>query len=73
MPLWMKLINAIFIIIGILIKYLFFCKKNLGNEYLSGIKEGLFSKNKLTKSNTLLINSLKIEYLMIKNTIGFFK
>lgn len=73
MPLWMKLINGIFIIAGILIKYLFFWKKNLGNEYLSGIREGLLTKNNLMKSNTPFINSLKIELLMIKNTITFLK
>lgn len=73
MPLWMKLINGVFIIAGIFIKYLFFYKKNLGKEYIAGIKEGLSSKNKLTKSCTPLINSLKIELLLIKNTITFFK
>ena len=73
MPLWMKLINGVFIIAGIFIKYLFFYKKNLGKEYIAGIKEGLSSRNKLTKSCTPLINSLKIELLLIKNTITFFK
>ena len=73
MPLWMKIINGVFIIAGIFIKYLFFYKKNLGKEYIAGIKEGLSSRNKLTKSCTPLINSLKIELLLIKNTITFFK
>ncbi len=73
MPLWMKIINGLFIIMGILIKYLFFYKKGLGKEYLSGIKEGLSTKNKLSKVNASFVNSFKIELLMIKNTITFLK
>ncbi len=73
MPLWMKLINGIFIIIGILIKYIFFKRKALGKEYLDGIKEGLTLKNKLTKTKSSFKNSLKIEWLMIKNTFTYLK
>ena len=73
MPLWMKLINGIFLIAGILVKYLFFYRKNLGNYYLSGIKEGLSTKNKLVKTKTPLINSFKIELLLIKNSLSYFK
>lgn len=73
MALWMKICNGIFIMLGILIKYLFFYRKNLGKEYLSGIKEGLLTKNKLTKSQTPLVNSLKIELALIRNTVTFFK
>ena len=73
MPLWVKLINGIFIIIGILIKYIFFKRKALGKEYLDGIKEGLTLKNKLTKTKSSFKNSLKIEWLMIKNTFTYLK
>ena len=73
MPLWMKIINGIFLLSGFLIKYLFFYKKNLGKYYLSGIKEGLSTKNKLTKTETPLTSSLKIEFLMIKNALTYFK
>ena len=44
MPLWMKIINALFIVLGILIKYVFFTRKNLGQYYINGIKEGLSTK-----------------------------
>lgn len=73
MPLWMKITNCIFITIGIIIKYIFFSRKNLGNEYLSGIKEGVRTRNKLTKNNSSLKNALKVEYLMIKNVFSYFK
>ena len=73
MPFWMKLVNGIFLIIGFLVKYLFFCRKNLGEYYLSGIREGLSTRNKLTKSETPLVNSLKIEFLMIKNALTYFR
>ncbi|WP_323737282.1 glycosyltransferase family 2 protein [Methanosphaera sp. ISO3-F5] len=73
MPSWMKLLNGLFIIIGIFIKYLFFYRKGMGEDYLEGIKEGLSTKNKLVKTNSSLSNLLKIEYLLIKNTITFLK
>jgi len=73
MPLWMKLLNGIFLISGIFIKYIFFSKKNLGKYYLSGVKEGLSTKNKLKKTEAPLTNSLKIEFLMIKNTLMYLK
>ena len=73
MPLWMKIINALFIVLGILIKYVFFTRKNLGQYYINGIKEGLSTKNKLTRTKAPLKNSLKIEYMMIKNTFTYFK
>ena len=73
MPLWMKIINALFIVMGVLIKYIFFTRKNLGQYYINGIKEGLSTKNKLTRTKAPLKNSLKIEYMMIKNTFTYFK
>lgn len=73
MPLWMKLLNFLFILMGILIKYLFFRRKNLGQHYIAGIKEGIHNKNKLTKTKAPLKNSLKIEYLLIKNTFKYFQ
>ncbi len=73
MPILMKLVNALFIILGILIKLIFFYRKNLGNAYLEGIKEGFKTRNKLTKTNTSFINVLRIEFLLIKNTLTFLK
>ena len=73
MATWMKICNGLFIALGIIIKYLFFHRKNLGNEYLSGIKEGFSTRNKLTKSQTPLASCLKIEWSLIKSTITFLK
>jgi len=75
-PIPLKIINFIFLFLGFFIKYLFFVKKGFGNIYLSGIREGLSTRNKISKTkfkskNT--INYLKIEYRLIINTIKFLK
>lgn len=75
-PIPLKIINFIFLFLGFFIKYLFFVKKGFGDIYLDGIKEGLSSRNKISKTkfksgNT--INYLKIEYRLIINTIKFLK
>ena len=41
MPLGQKIINLPFLLLGVLIKWLFFVKKGFGKEYLTGIKKGL--------------------------------
>ncbi|MDO5825745.1 MAG: glycosyltransferase family 2 protein [Methanosphaera sp.] len=72
MPKWMLIINAIFIILGILIKYIFFYKKGFSTYYLEGIKEAIATKNKLNKTEIKSHkNLLGIEWLMIKNTIKY--
>lgn len=73
MALWMKIFNGLFIVAGIIIKFLFFYRKNLGREYIEGIKEGFAKKNTLTRTNSSFKNSLKVECLLIKNTITFLK
>ena len=75
-PIPLKIINFIFLFLGFFIKYLFFVKKGFGDIYLAGIKEGLSTRNKVSKTkfkseNT--INYLKIEYRLIINTIKFLK
>ena len=75
-PIPMKIVNFIFLFFGFLIKYLFFVKKGFGSTYLAGIKEGLKSRNKISKtefksSNTK--NYFKIEYRLIINTLKFLK
>ena len=75
-PIPLKIINFIFLFLGFFIKYLFFFKKGFGSIYWAGIKEGLSSRSKVTKTkfkseNT--INYLKIEYRLIINTIKFLK
>lgn len=72
MPLWMLIVNFIFILIGIVIKYIFFHRKGYSTYYLEGIKEGLTTRKKLHKTEIKSHkNMLKIEWLMIKNTVGY--
>ncbi|WP_407409021.1 glycosyltransferase family 2 protein [Methanobrevibacter sp.] len=75
-PIPLKIINFIFLFLGFFIKYLFFVRKGFGDIYFAGIKEGLSTRNKISKTkfkskNT--INYLKIEYRLIINTIKFLK
>ena len=75
-PIPMKIVNFIFLFFGFLIKYLFFVRKGFGPIYLSGIREGLKTRNKIDKvkfdfKNTK--NYFKIEYRLIINTIKFLK
>jgi GT2 family glycosyltransferase len=76
LPIPLKIVNFIFLFFGFLIKYVFFVKKGFGSIYLSGIKEGLKTRNKIDKvkfnfKNTK--NYFKIEYRLIINTIKFLK
>ena len=72
---WPQLaLNGIFLLAGYLIKYLFFFKQGQGSTYLNGLKEGFASLGKLEKTkyeNKNLTNYLKIEWLLIKNTVKF--
>ncbi|MHC1685687.1 MAG: glycosyltransferase family 2 protein [Clostridiaceae bacterium] len=75
MPLGMKILNFPFLLAGTLIKYLFFKRKNLHNEYLEGIKEGFRESKKLNKisfKSINLINYIKIELKLIGNTFKMF-
>lgn len=40
MPLFQKILNFPFLLVGFLTKYLFFCKKGMGKEYKEGLKAG---------------------------------
>jgi GT2 family glycosyltransferase len=70
---WPQLaLNLIFLLTGYLIKYLFFLRKKHGNDYIHGLKEGLTTLNRIDRikyKNGRLINYLKIEWLLIKNTV----
>ena len=72
---WPQLaLNGIFLLAGYFIKYLFFFKQRQGSTYLNGLKEGFASLGKLEKTkyeNKNLTNYLKIEWLLIKNTVKF--
>ncbi len=72
MSLWMKIINFIFIIFGILIKYLFFLKKGYGNYYLKGVREGFKDRNTLTKTTNISFKRyVQLEILLIINTFRY--
>ncbi len=72
MPLWMKIINILFLTIGFIVKYLFFVKKGYGKYYKKGVFEGIKTRKNLTKTKrSSTINYLKIEWLMIKNTFKY--
>lgn len=72
---WPQLIlNSPFLLLGYFIKYLFFVRKGHGKTYLEGLKEGLLSLDQIKKVKYLnknLVNYLRIEGLLIKNTIKF--
>jgi GT2 family glycosyltransferase len=71
---WPQLaLNIIFLLLGYFIKYLFFLKEGYGKYYLDGLKEGFKSRHDINKIeyNGNLSNYLKIEWLLIKNTVKF--
>ena len=75
-PIPLKITNFIFLFLGFLIKYLFFLKKGFGSIYLSGIREGLSTRDKIKKTefkSENIKNYLKIEYRLIINTFKFLK
>ncbi len=72
MSLWMKIINSIFILLGIIIKYIFFSNKNFGSYYINGIREGFNTRKKLQRiENIPFSNYLRIELSLIKNAITY--
>lgn len=75
MPLIFTIINLPFIILGIIVKYIFFLRKSLGKEYIQGIMEGIFIKNKVEKTKFKLKNLIYyfiIEGRLIVNTFKMF-
>lgn len=75
MPLVMKVLNFPFLLLGILIKYFFFKRKNLNKEYLDGIKEALNQRDKISKINFKsknTINYFNIELKLISSTFKMF-
>ena len=76
LPIPLKIVNFVFLFLGFLIKYIFFCKTGFGSTYLAGIREGLSCRNKIEKvkfesKNTK--NYFKMEFRLIINTIKFLK
>lgn len=74
MPWFQLAINAPFLVIGYLIKYFFFRSQGYGNTYLSGLKKGFKSWgqiNRVQYTPKNFRNYLKIEWMLIKNTVKF--
>lgn len=72
MPSWMIIINGIFIMLGIMIKYIFFYNKNLHKYYKNGVIQGMKTCHRLRKTgNVKLRNYFKVEIKMIKNTFRY--
>lgn len=74
MPILMLLLNLPFLILGFLIKTLFFILKGYGKDYIKGLFDGLkgikrIKKIKFNPKNTL--NYIKIELKMIYNTFYY--
>lgn len=76
MPLLQLIINMPFLLIGYLIKYIFFIKKGFGKEYREGFLEGLRTLKKVDKVKFKwrnIIHYFHIEWLLIKNTISYIR
>lgn len=74
MPWPQLLLNFVFLMMGYLIKYIFFIKQGNGHIYLDGLKEGVKSRKKIKKvehNSENFSNYLKIEWLLIRNTFNF--
>lgn len=74
---WPQLtLNTLFLLLGFLIKYIFFLKKRHGNDYLHGLKDGITSLDKINKikyTDGNFRRYLEIEWLLIRNTLKFIK
>lgn len=72
LSLWMKIVNFIFIVMGIVIKYLYFYRKGYGQDYIGGVCEGFRTRKQLDKIEGVSFkNYLKLELLLIKNTFKY--
>ena len=74
MPLFQLVINMPFLVLGYLIKYVFFISKGFGKEYREGFIEGLKTLSRVKKVKFKWKNIryyFYIEWLLIKNTISY--
>lgn len=76
MPLPLFIINSPFIILGYIIKFIFFSCKGLGQVYIEGIKEGLmtlrkFKQKRRENMQKRRISLLKFEWYIFKSTVIF--
>lgn len=74
MPFLILIMNIPFLMLGFFIKYLFFVKKGLGNEYKEGLFEGIKTLNKVKKVEFKFnhtFNYIKIEIELFLNTFKY--
>lgn len=74
MPVIQLIINIPFLIIGFLVKYVFFIKKGFGKEYKDGFIEGIKTLKEVKKVKFELKNSknyIVIEWELLLNTIKY--
>jgi GT2 family glycosyltransferase len=75
MPFGQLVLNLPFLLIGWIIKYMFFCKLGYGKEYVEGFKESIKNYKIIGRtkySNKNLFNYVSIELNMILNTFRYF-
>lgn len=74
MPLIQLILNTPFLFLGFAIKYIFFKRKGFEKEYKEGLLDGIKSLGRIKKIKFKLkhiFNYVKIEILLIKNTITY--
>lgn len=75
MPNSQIIINFLFILIGTIIKWIYFCFKGFGRDYIKGIIEGFRTKKKINriKVKNNLFNYIDIEKKLFRNTLNLLK
>lgn len=75
MPIIQFIINLPFILLGILIKSIYFTLKGLGKSYILGLKDGIVGIKNIdrVRIKNNIKNYVKIELELLKNTINLFK
>lgn len=76
MPLLQLIINFPFLLVGFIVKIVWFSKKGFGKEYKEGLVEGLRNLGMIEKvpfKRKHLRHYIYIEWLLIKNTFNYIK
>lgn len=74
MPFPMLVLNILPLLLGFLIKQIFFHRKGFGREYAEGLREGLRTRRNLTRANLKevpLLRYLSIELRLILQTLQY--
>lgn len=74
MPIVQRWLNAPFLILGWMIKYIYFRKKGLGKDFIEGTREALDNKKNISKvpyKSKHFRNYIKIQYELIQNTFRY--